>query len=224
MKRLILAAMMILFATTANAQKDVTKFLGIPVDGTKAEMIQKLKAKGFTSSAYDSEILQGEFNGEDVNIHIVTNNNRVYRVMVSDRNTKNETNIRIRFNNLCYQFEHNDNYIFFTEDQSIPQDEDISYEMTVKNKRYQAAYYQNPVMDSTTLANTVLENLSSKYNYTVEQVATLTEEEQAKLQFDLAYDLISKKSVWFMISERYGEYSILMYYDNEYNRSNGEDL
>ncbi|MBR3793233.1 MAG: hypothetical protein IKK27_04775 [Alistipes sp.] len=224
MKRLILAAMMILFATTANAQKDVTKFLGIPVDGTKAEMIQKLKAKGFTSSAYDSEILQGEFNGEDVNIHIVTNNNRVYRVMVSDRNTKNETNIRIRFNNLCYQFEHNDNYIFFTEDQSIPQDEDISYEMSIKNKRYQAAYYQNPVMDSTTLANTVLENLSSKYNYTVEQVATLTEEEQAKLQFDLAYDLISKKSVWFMISERYGEYSILMYYDNEYNRSNGEDL
>lgn len=224
MKRLILAAMMILFATTANAQKDVTKFLGIPVDGTKAEMIQKLKAKGFTSKAYDSEILEGEFNGEKVEIHIVTNNNKVYRIMVADKTMRNEANIRIRFNNLCNQFENNGNYVFFMDDQSIPQDEDISYEMTVKDKRYEAAYYQNPVMDSTTLANTVLENLSSKYNYTVEQVATLTEEEQAKLQFDLAYDLISKKSVWFMISERYGEYSILMYYDNEYNRSNGEDL
>lgn len=224
MKRLILAAMMILFATTANAQKDVTKFLGIPVDGTKAEMIQKLKAKGFTSSAYDSEILQGEFNGEDVNIHIVTDNNRVYRIMVSDRDTKNETNIRIRFNNLCYQFEHKYNYIFFTEDQSIPQEEDISYEMSIKNKRYQAAYYQNPIMDSTMRTKMILDLLSSKYNYTVEQVATLTVEEQTKLLSDLTYDIVSKKSVWFMISERYGEYYILMYYDNEYNRANGEDL
>ena len=62
MKKLLFAAMMMLFATTANAQKDITKFLGIPIDGTKAEMIQKLKAKGFTSKAYDSEILEGEFN------------------------------------------------------------------------------------------------------------------------------------------------------------------
>ena len=173
MKRLILAAMMILFATTANAQKDVTKFLGIPVDGPKAEMIQKLKAKGFTSKAYDSEILEGEFNGEKVEIHIVTNNNKVYRIMVADKTMRNEANIRIRFNNLCNQFENNGNYVFFKDDQSIPQDEDISYEMTVKDKRYEAAYYQNPVMDSTTLANTVLENLSSKYNYTVEQAVEL---------------------------------------------------
>ena len=75
MKRLILAAMMILFATTANAQKDVTKFLGIPVDGTKAEMIQKLKAKGFTSVGYQ-DVLEGEFNGTDVYLHVVTNNNK----------------------------------------------------------------------------------------------------------------------------------------------------
>ena len=29
------------------AQKDITKFMGIPVDGFKKDMIQKLKAKGF---------------------------------------------------------------------------------------------------------------------------------------------------------------------------------
>lgn len=222
MKKLILAAMMFLFATTAHAQKDVTKFLGIPVDGTKAEMIQKLKAKGFKSSDFDPEILVGEFNGQDVELSIVTDNNKVYRIMVADAKAKSETDIRIRFNNLCYQFEHNDNYIFFTEDQSIPQDEDISYEMTVKDKRYEAAYYQNPVMDSTALVNTMLELISSKYS--IEQVATMTEEEQTKLQFDIAYDIISKKSVWFMIRELYGEYYIFMFYDNEYNRANGEDL
>lgn len=33
------------------------------------------------------------------------------------------------------------------------------------------------------------------------------------------------KTVWFMISEdRYGKYYIVMYYDNEYNKANGEGL
>lgn len=34
----------------------------------------------------------------------------------------------------------------------------------------------------------------------------------------------SKRSVWFMINENYGKYYISMYYDNEYNMGNGEDL
>lgn len=65
-------------ATLCFAQKkDVTKFLGIPVDGTKTEMIQKLKAKGFT---YNQRLdcLEGEFNGREVKIFVVTNNNKVY--------------------------------------------------------------------------------------------------------------------------------------------------
>lgn len=214
--------MMFLFATTAHAQKDVTKFLGIPVDGTKAEMIQKLKAKGFKSTAYDSEILEGEFNGRKVNIHVVTNNNKVYRIMVADANTLSEADIRIRYNNLCYQFEHNDNYIFITEDQSIPLNEDISYEMVINEKRYQAIYFQNPNMDSTVMTNTLLELFSSKY--TPEQYASLTDEERNQVHFDITLEVISKKQVWFTISEFEGKYYISMYYDNKYNESNGEDL
>ena len=34
-------------ATALYAQKTVTKFLGIPVDGTKTAMIQQLEAKGY---------------------------------------------------------------------------------------------------------------------------------------------------------------------------------
>lgn len=125
MKNLILAAMMILFATTANAQKDVTKFLGIPVDGTKAEMIQKLKVKGFTSKAYDSEVLEGEFNGEKVNIHIVTNNNKVYRIVVVDQTKRDEEQIIIRFNTLCRQFEKNSKYTPIFDNPTIPDTENI---------------------------------------------------------------------------------------------------
>ena len=32
------------------------------------------------------------------------------------------------------------------------------------------------------------------------------------------------KPVWFRICESYGEYYITMFYDNEYNHANGEDL
>ena len=59
MKRIIFSLMIVMMAFTATAQNDVTKFLGIPVDGTKAEMIRKLKAKGFTSSPYDRDVLTG---------------------------------------------------------------------------------------------------------------------------------------------------------------------
>ncbi len=38
------------------------------------------------------------------------------------------------------------------------------------------------------------------------------------------YELFSKRPVWFLISEKYGEYRINMFYDNEYNHSDGEDL
>ena len=37
--------LLLVASTTVFAQKEVTKFLGIPVDGYKSEMIQKLKAK-----------------------------------------------------------------------------------------------------------------------------------------------------------------------------------
>lgn len=68
----LLVILTIIFSITVNAQ-DVTKFLGIPVDGSKSEMIQKLKAKGFRELTYEDEtILEGEFNGHDVHVYVGT--------------------------------------------------------------------------------------------------------------------------------------------------------
>ena len=144
MKRTILCVLLLLIAMTPSfaQEKDVTKFLGIPVDGTKAEMIAKLKEKGFTQVDYDEDvILEGQFNGTDVYIFVVANNNKVYRIMVSDKNKRSETDIKIRFNILCNQFNENNKYISL-EDYTISEDEDISYQIRVKNKRYQAVFYQ----------------------------------------------------------------------------------
>lgn len=221
--------MLFICVTALFAQNDVTKFLGIPVDGSKSEMIQKLKAKGFR---YDSELdcLKGEFNGRDSYISVVTNNDKVYRIMVRDVSGLNETNIRIRFNTLCRQFENNKKYqSVSSESYIIPEDENISYEMSVNKKRYQASYVQFPEggIDSTTIAQEAQTFIYSKYSQ--EQLSSFTEEQGQELMAELLQlqymaDKLDKKSVWFMIAEQFGEYYILLYYDNGYNQANGEDL
>ena len=141
MKKLMSIVMLLAVTAALHAQKSVTQFLGIPVDGTKSEMIRKLKAKGFESAPYDKEVLEGEFNGQDVMVYVVTNNNKVYRIMVADANLTDEAQIKIRFNNLCDQFRNNGKY-FSSGDYTIPENEDISYEMAVKAKEYQALFLQ----------------------------------------------------------------------------------
>lgn len=46
-KKNSLLFILLMYSLTMLAQKDITKFMGIPVDGFKKDMIQKLKAKGF---------------------------------------------------------------------------------------------------------------------------------------------------------------------------------
>ena len=235
--------MLCMLFSAACAQSDVTTFLGIPVDGTKPEMIQKLRAKGYTLDS-SGKYLTGEFNGRDVQIYVVTNNNKVYRIMVTDANTLDETDIRIRFNNLCSQFAHNGRYLPALLDVSyyIQNDEDISYNMTVKNKRYEACYYQVPskmsVVDSLAVAEKVLAMRAKLLEkYTEEQLAdTLNRTKEmsndiSKIKAEMMLEAFqdyrlrySQNSVWFMISEFRGEYYITMFYDNERNMADGSEL
>ena len=188
MKKFFLFVVLLTITISGFAQKDVTKFLGIPVDGSKSEMIQKLKEKGFEGfvSADLGEVLMGEFNGRKVLIGIITNNNKVYRIALMDEQSVDEINIKNRFNTLCYQFYNNSKYTS-TNDYTISEDEDISYEMSVHKKRYEAVFYQKPELTS-------------------------------------SWDSRVNKSVWFMIFQDSGEYRIFLYYDNKYNKANGEDL
>jgi hypothetical protein len=221
--------LLLIFSLASYAQKDVTQFLGIPVDGYKPEVILKLKDKGFTNSPVDKDVLVGQFNGADVNIFIQTNSNKVCRIMVTEVNTYSTTDIKIRFNNLIQQFKRNEKYVTASltpEKYIIPDDEQISYEMGVNKKRYEAAFYQMPLkIDTVSIAEKVKSKIASKY--TEEQLSNLTEELQKEIMIiGLQYmlEIYSKKTVWFMINELYGKYYITMYYDNEYNRANGEDL
>ena len=206
------------------AQRDVTKFLGIPVDGLKSEMIKKLQAKGYVYNR-EKDYLKGEFNGVDVMIRVVTNNNKVWRILLMDENNIDESSIKIRFNNLIRQFRKNKNYIGFA-DAFIPEEEDISYEMTVNSKRYEGVFFQRPnPADSLAYKKALHDMLVERFSE--QQLADTTEMIRNIVKWETSAfegELRKKKSVWFMISELFGKYYITMYYDNEWNHSDGEEL
>lgn len=177
MKKLLLFILFISAAMGANAQNTI-KFLGIPVDGTKREMISKLEAKGYEYNSYD-DYLRGEFNGQDVMIKVQTVNNIVWRIAVADDSGTNETNIKIKFNNLFDQFSNNGKY-YCRYGQKLNDSDDISYEMSVNKKRFDAGFGLN--------------------------------------------DNSINGCVWYTIIEFRGEYGIIIFYENEDNAANGDDL
>ena len=113
----------------------------------------------------------------------------------------------------------------------IEDDEDISYNISVKNKRYQASFIQ---FDKKILADTILyRNKIEQYlysRYTNEEIKEvrdkLHEDTDFAFQFitEMYEEWFGNNSVWFMIDEKYGKYRIFLYYDNNNNAANGEDL
>ena len=223
MKKIILMmiAMTISFASFAQ-NKDVTTFLGIPVDGTVSSMKQKLVSKGFVPKKVGTnEFLEGEFNGCDVNVYICTNKNKVYRIMLADNNKVDEAQIKIRFNNLVKQFENNKRYHAFA-DYSLSDKEDISYEMGINNKEYVAYYLQDSVYEN--IGAEIQTAMEEKYSDEELKNPSETVKNDRKDIINKIVNYHFMKQVWFSIERYYGEYYICMYYDNKYNQANGEDL
>ena len=197
MRKFLTLLAMIAISASVFAQKEVTQFMGIPVDGSPTEMIKKLKAKGFKTDEVfmravkrglidldEPEGLTGRFNGERVRVYIEVETNKVWRICLKDKNIRDETQIKIRFNTLVRQFEGNGKYVPYFDEQTIADDEDISYQMTVNKKQYEAYFLQKG------------------------EDGTVDE----------------KRVVWFTIVQGSDGYKIAMFYDNEYNRADGSDL
>ncbi|MCI6646001.1 MAG: hypothetical protein MSH09_08490 [Bacteroidales bacterium] len=242
MKKILILVMTVILSAGAFAQREVTKFLGIPVDGTKQSMIQKLKAKGFT---YDqqTDYLYGEFNGEEVSISVQTQGNKVWRIAITDEIGRSENQIRIRFNNLVNQFENNNKYMPYKDSQTLSDNEDISLEISANDKQYAAIFYQYS-KDAPEFSDTLeyreryakelkqIEEYLSQF--TEEQLENPTEEMEenskkildwsVQSKIEMITDLLYRKVVWFTIGEEYGEYYITMFYENGYNEADGSDL
>ena len=234
MKRLLsfVIGILIMCSTVFGQSEGTLKFLGIPVDGSKSEMVAALKDKGFR---YDSNsgFLVGDFNGMESHIGIVENHGKVYRVVVFDANTSDEGQIRIRFNNLIHQFENsNGKYYYIDQNDKIPEDEYISYETIVHEKQYSAEFIYNPLYGNDELRNRLVNEAVEEIKLSSEKKGITYEEFYSDK--DLYNQLVSsvtdkiiqmsKGSVWFTICKHYGKYFIGIYYDNLLNAPNGEDL
>ena len=212
--RKIAFTLLMLLTLSMSAQ---VKFLGIPVDGTKSEMISKLKQKGYSlckePQLAELDVLEGEFNGKDVHIAVVTNNNKVYRIVVQDVKTLDETGIKIRYNNLVNQFKNNKRYWFSpNNEQYLDDDFDISYEMLVNHQRIQADFTQK-------LSDEDIQKI-------LDRMPELKDEDPDIQEMIFNQAAYESNRVWFMISklDGYNQYWIALYYENLNNAPNGDDL
>ena len=230
MKRLLISFIVLLASFSLHAQSytetlyfggkcevPIVKFLGIPVDGAKSDMIRKLEKKRFKYDSYN-DVLSGEFNGAESLIFIFTNGDKVRRVCVTYPQSVSETIIRRNYNRLLNEFKSNSKYVECEEYEPIPSNEDISYEMATNNKTYQAGFVLKPEFDEE--AQRYLEE---------EQKTILTSDDDGRFQrarnFYIAHCLShSSGKVWFQIETSGVGYVITIYYDNEKNEAHGEDL
>ena len=163
-------ALSLLVISAYGQNSGALKFLGIPIDGTKAQFVAALKTKGFYYSSV-SEGYKGQFNGKTVDVFVHTNHNLVDRVYVAFPYT-NEEGIRIEFDRLLAQFKDSGKYLDLEMNEEIPEKEDISYEITVNNKRYQASfYYFDPDREPVAFMESLLDKCSAFF--TPEQLVLL---------------------------------------------------
>lgn len=230
MKKLLTTLFVAVISFVALAQTPATfKFLGIPVDGKKSEFIFQLRQKGFIYDV-NNDLLTGKFNGIESNIIVSENYGRVDRVLVADAITYDEAQIRIRFNTLLQQFRSNEKYLELEENKPIPDDEDISYEMSIHSKIYEASFYFNPTYgwtdeDNLKMAEQLRNDLQNQIDSGEYKDPTEEKNEQL-LQVMAGEKLMNMLEglVWYRIVEFNGKYYIAIYYDNMKNRPNGEDL
>lgn len=133
-----LLLLMFLFSVPTFAQDCVTKFMGIPVDGTKEEMVSALQKKGFKK--VDSDMLVGEFNGQESTVVIATNKGKVYCVAAAYLGLDDIVVVRT-FNNIFNMLKNNSRYSYIDGEQ-ISDGEDVEYKINVRNQLYEAYFNQ----------------------------------------------------------------------------------
>ena len=176
MKRFfIFIALVLTLANISYAQNDVTTFMGIPVDGTKNEMIKQLQSKGFELVNKELGVLEGDFNGNTSQVYIMTNRNKVNCINVCDKySSTNEKSVISRFNRIVNQFYNNANYIIpagcSVEDFLIPDDEhQLWYNIKNDKKTYYAYFIQCPNYHITFYNNLNTDKFISEYNSVFEK-------------------------------------------------------
>lgn len=254
MKRIVIALLAVLSFMPAwgqdNWQQYFTpvKFMGIPVDGTKENMIKSLEGKGFVyDDIYDQ--LYGEFNGEHVSVTLKTYKGKVCRVCVIPFDARSENQARHRYNELCYQFENTDRYIkpsdltdhisgFLEEEYNKivadkPEfagvrdqfDEIVNMLRADFSTLRLKCVYEIPESDDISWNLYENEEAYEAFFYQKASFSVFPEDIDQFLEFPIAYSAsLLNRMVWMALIKDSGGYKTVIYYDNAENHAQGEDL
>lgn len=141
MKKVLFILFLLVTSLTVDAQ---IKFMGIPIDGNKREMITKLQQKGFTKeqvclelenaekdlikhggkldgeSILDNDVsymMNGRFDGHDCHLLISSYNKKVYQVDVLFKWVYSETQAKEKYN--LYSYKLKEKYEIITDKKAI---------------------------------------------------------------------------------------------------------
>ena len=179
------------------SRSDITLFKGIPIDGTKEQMVNVLRKQGFRDTKEtlrylrtgfygleSGELLSGEFNGMQVIVSVIENKGKVCGIGVIEDLKRNEAQIKRAFNDLVEQFNNHKNYSPDKENQKISASEEIRYGLSIYNKEYRAIFYQKGLDGETS----------------------------------------EKRKVIVSLCGDGSDFRLLMYYENGFNAADGSDL
>ena len=229
-----------LFAQTSD---HILRFLNIPIDGKRSDMITAIKKRGFEDDTYYPSYV-GVFNKHLSLVNIETGKNgKVYRIFIVDYQPRSKKEVIKQYNKLVLQFKNSEKYIELNDNSLIPDDENLYCEMQINKNNYDSYFFLKP------------SKASKKYNrqedpqYLVieKSYIDILREQPVSSMINKSYhdsppsyssyyiplknskpvldDYIAKCDeigitgmVWFKIAEANGEFFICIYYDNLMNQ------
>ena len=219
----VLTVMFLMITVTAIGKVEITRFLGIPVDGPKDEMVMNLKAKGYTYNS-DEDYFTGYYFGHPVYLFIQTNNEKVSRIILYDVIQRNEEEIKYRFNDIYTQFITSDRYERMNKrDKSLTADYDLAYEMKFHKYLHKAVFKQVKAVETDEYIKRACAPAVTEHEIDFEALADDFREHRRRMYARALghanrHDENSFPSqVWFVISERFGKFGMVLMYDNVRN-------
>lgn len=215
------AVLGLMMTGTLVAQQNVMTFLGIPIQGCRYRMTENLKEKGFSvpEGRNREDILRGEVLGNSVYLMIGTRDGEVCSIKLSGVRGCGKDDAKALFNRLCGYFETSENYLSISKNQTIPENEDISVGMSKKGKLYKAHFVQVSEADSVELAAQVEVLLEEKFGKDLKSTEEDVVEAINQYRHDCYLRLLSRKAVWFYITEFFNQYYINLFFENFDNAS-----
>ena len=140
-KKSLFVVMLVMLCSIATSAQKVIDFMGIPIDGTKAELFAKLKENGFQETDKPN-LLVGQF--DDLPVEVVVSDNgrdKVYELDLRYEIGNDETLAIERYNGLLLKFrndpKYNDSY-----SKLIPEGEPISEKLRSDSHLYASCFTQ----------------------------------------------------------------------------------